>query len=86
MQIRLDELKKLESASLRGTHPQEEDEAVELIIKSRKPDYVPSGVAVRARIDSHLFTAEALASVLTQLEEDPEVVSVAFGKRLRTIG
>jgi hypothetical protein len=86
MQIRLDQLKKLEAASLPSVPTREADETVELIVKSRKSNYVPPGVAVRARIDPYLFTGEAPASVLSQLEQDPEVVSVSLGKKLRTIG
>jgi len=84
MPIRLDQLKKLEAASLRSSAP-EGDERLELIIKVRKPHYVPPGIAIRARIDPHLFTGEAPASALANLEQDPEVVSVALGKHLRTI-
>jgi hypothetical protein len=86
MQIRLDQLKKLEAASIRSVSAQEAGESVELIVKSKKLDYVPPGVMVRARIDPYLFTGEAPVSVLNQLEEDPEVVSVSLGKKLRTIG
>jgi hypothetical protein len=86
MPIRLDQLTKLEAASLPSAPAQELDELVELIVKSRTPDYVPPGVKVRARIDPHLFTGEAQASVLSELEQDPEVVSLALGKKLRTIG
>jgi hypothetical protein len=33
-----------------------------------------------------ISTASRIQGVLDELEEDPEVVSVALGKKLRTIG
>ena len=86
MPIDLGQLKKLEASSLPASPSREAEAPVELIVKVRKPNYVPLGLTVRARIDPHLFTAEALASMLPQLELDPAVVSVALGKRLRMIG
>ena len=85
MKIRLEDLKKLESSSLPARPTWEEDEAVEVIIKVRKPHYVPADVTVRAQIDPYMFTGAISAGVLTKLDQDPEVISVAVGKKLRVI-
>jgi hypothetical protein len=85
MKIRFEDLKKLESSSLPASPTWEEDESVEVIIKVRKPNYLPPNVTVRAQIDSHIFTGEIPARALTKLDQDPEVISVAVGKKLRVI-
>lgn len=85
MKIQIENLKKLESSSLPASPAREEDETFEAIIKVRKPDYVPPDVKVRAKIDPHMFTVEVAAKELAKLEEDPEVISVALGKKLRVI-
>ncbi len=84
MGIRLDSLKKLESSSI--SHPQSpgEDETVEVIVKVRSKDYQPPHVKVRAQIDPFLFTCRIPAKLLQALEDDPNVVSIALSKRLRT--
>ena len=83
MEIRLDSLKKLESASLSPATTRQEDEAVEVIIKVRKENYAPPGIDIRAQIDPCLFTCRIPAKSLQVLEDDPNVVSVALGKKLR---
>ena len=83
MKIHLQDLKKLESSSLRASPTWEEDESVRIIIKVRKPNYIPSDVTVRARIDPYIFTGEILARELANLDQDPEVISVAVEKKLR---
>jgi hypothetical protein len=85
MKIHLGDLKKLESSSLPARPIWEEDETVEVIIKVRKPHYVPSDVTVRAQIDPYMFTGAIPAGSLTKLDQDPEVMSVAVGKTLRII-
>ena len=83
MDIRLDSLKKLESASVSGAEPPKEDEVVEVIVKVRTKDYTPPSVEVRAQIDPFLFTCKIPAKSLQLLEDDPNVVSVALSKKLR---
>jgi len=85
MKIRIEDLKKLESSSLPASPTWEEDESVEVIIKVRKPNYLPSDVTVRAQIDPYMFTSKIPARTLTKLDQDPEVISVAVGKKLRVI-
>ena len=85
MKIRIEDLKKLESSSLPASPSWEEDESVEVIIKVRKPNYLPSDVTVRAQIDPYMFTGKIPARILTKLDQDPEVISVAMGKKLRVI-
>jgi hypothetical protein len=79
MTIRISDLKPAdpEKAAPTGTVP--------VIIKVRKPNYVPPAATVRARIDEHLFTADIPADKLPQVERDPRVVSVAANKKLRII-
>lgn len=82
MAIRLDQLKKLEAASLRLDPVRHDSEEVELIVRVREPNYVPPALTVRARIDSCLFTCRVAAKVLVDLEHDPHVVSVSISKKL----
>ena len=85
MEIRLDQLKKLESSSLSTPLTRSEKDVLEVIVKVRKEDYTPKGIQVRAQIDPCLFTCEIPAKTLESLEQDPDVVSIAIGKRLRVI-
>ena len=85
MKIRFEDLKKLESSSLPASPTLEEDESVEVIIKVRKPHYLPPDVIVRAQIDPYMFTGKIFAKALPRLDQDPEVISVAVGKKLRVI-
>ena len=81
MEINLDDLKKLESSSVTPTLAIEEG-FVEAIIKVNQPNYVPKNVNVRAQIDPQIFTCEISAKQLTDLENDPQVVSIAVSKKL----
>jgi hypothetical protein len=58
---------------------------VQVILKVRKAGYVPPAVKLRARIDEHIFTADVPAEELSQLERNPEVVSVAANRKLQII-
>jgi hypothetical protein len=58
---------------------------VEMIVKVKEKNYVPSGVKVRSRIDPMMFTCEAPAETLERLEDDPKVTSVAVSRPLRII-
>jgi hypothetical protein len=84
MEIRLDSLKKLESSSISQARGPESDEAVEVIVKVRTENYTPPNVEVRAQIDACLFTCSIPAKTLQTLEDDPNVVSIALSKKLRT--
>lgn len=83
--IRLDDLKKLELASVPAQSTLRGEDPVVAIIKVRRADYVPSGVRVRARIDPHLFTAAFPASELARLEADSNVAAISVSKRLNQI-
>ena len=61
-------------------------DAVEVIVKVHEPNYVPSGVTVRAQISPVLFTTVVPGADLKSLEEDPGVHSVSVSQKLRTIG
>ena len=61
-------------------------DAVEVIVKVHEPNYVPSGVTVRAQISPVLFTSVVPGADLKKLEEDPGVHSVSVSQTLRTIG
>jgi hypothetical protein len=66
--------------------PSDDATPVELIVKVHEPNYVPSGVTVRAQISPVLFTCVVPGSELRKLEADPGVHSISVGQRLRTIG
>ena len=83
MQIKLDDLKKVESSTLTTLALIAQD-AVEAIIKVKSAGYVPANVRVRARIDSHLFTCDLGKHELEALQSDPKVVSVSINKKLKS--
>jgi len=56
-----------------------------VIVKVRKPGYVPEGFQVRSRIDDIIFTAEASEAALAAAEDDPEVESVERGRPLHPL-
>jgi hypothetical protein len=58
---------------------------VEAIVKVNQEGYVPSGVKLRAWIDGTMLTGEASSDILSALENDPKVESVAVSRRLRVI-
>ena len=60
------------------------DQVVRAIVKVNRPDYVPEGCEVRARVDATMFTAEFPAKRLDAIQADPAVVSVALAKPLRS--
>ena len=61
------------------------DELVEAVFKVDKADYVPEGVRVRSRINATIFTGELQSSVLEQIEDDANVVSISLSRKLRLI-
>jgi hypothetical protein len=81
--MKLDDLRKLEHASQPHTNSLPDDVIVSAIVKVRQPQYVPSGMTVRSRIDETMFTASCRADVLRHLEQDPLVESVALSQQLR---
>jgi hypothetical protein len=83
--MNLDDLRKLELTSQPGTDAIPDDEPVSAIVKVREPNYVPSGVTVRSRIDETMFTTSCRAGQLRALESDPRVESVALAKRLPNV-
>lgn len=83
--MKLDDLKKLEHTSQPRAASLPDDEQVSAIVKVRQPHYVPEGVTVRSRIDETMFTGSFRADRLGQLEQDPDVESVALSKRLRLV-
>lgn len=88
MPISLDELQKLESSSVTEAALQQysEDDTLTAIVKVNKPNYVPSDVKLRARVDEQMFTGEFAAKYLEKINSDPYVQSVALRKKLRQIG
>ncbi|MEC4811755.1 MAG: hypothetical protein SAK29_00475 [Scytonema sp. PMC 1069.18] len=54
-------------------------------IKVARPGYVPEGVEVRAHISPEIFTANIPDSMLHQLQDDPEVVSIQTAGHLRSL-
>ncbi len=58
------------------------DQRLEMIVKVNVAGYVPSGVRLRARIDDMLFTCEAPADRLHELEADPRIDSVSVSRPL----
>lgn len=59
------------------------DADIEVIVKVHKPNYVPRGLKVRARITERMFTASVRQDGLQDLEDDEGVKSVAAGRPLR---
>jgi len=88
MPISLDELQKLESSSVTEAALQNysDDDTITAIVKVKKPNYVPKGVKLRARVDARMFTGEFAAKYLQRINSDPHVQSVALRKKLRQIG
>ncbi|ONI84830.1 hypothetical protein ALI22I_30560 [Saccharothrix sp. ALI-22-I] len=62
--------------------PQRASAPRRVIVKVRKPGYVPPGFTVRKRIDDTLFTAEAAESALAAAADDPDVHFVEGSRRL----
>jgi len=58
-------------------------EHVHALLQVTIPNYVPPGVSVRSRIDSHLFTCSFLGDLLSQLEKDPVVQTIALSQPIR---
>ncbi len=81
-----DSPKKLGKLTVSDTEPRpESDETVEAIFKVRQPDYVPSVVTLRARIDATMFTGTLPARDLEVVRADPKLESVEVSKRLRIV-
>jgi hypothetical protein len=55
---------------------------IPVIVKVRRPDYVPPGFELHTRIDATLFTARADRQALDAADADPEVVSIAPSRPL----
>ncbi|WP_448624377.1 hypothetical protein [Geodermatophilus sp. URMC 64] len=53
-----------------------------VIVKVRKPGYVPEGFALRTRVDDLMFTADAGEADLASAAADPDVESVEQGRPL----
>jgi hypothetical protein len=54
-----------------------------VIVKVRRPHYVPDGFDVRTRVDDVLFTANASPEALAAAGADPEVESISAPRSLR---
>ena len=80
--INLDDLKKVESSSVRLA---DGEGLVEAIVKVNQPNYLPKNVKLRAQIGPQIFTCEISADQLSNLENDPQVVSIAVSKKLHVI-
>ena len=57
---------------------------VTAIVKVRTPSYRPPGIKVRGSISDTIFTAEFPAEILSALEDDPQVESVAISRALQS--
>jgi hypothetical protein len=84
MGISLDNLEKIE---LTGTTSSSIDQAdiLTAILRVKQPDYVPTGVTLRARIDENMFTGSFKAEDLKDIESDENVLSIAISRRLHRI-
>lgn len=54
-----------------------------VIVKVRRPNYVPAGFDVRTRVDDVLFTASASPEALAAAGADPEVESISAPRSVR---
>ncbi|HYI64734.1 MAG TPA: hypothetical protein VEW71_07605 [Allosphingosinicella sp.] len=64
---------------------QTDEGAVRAIFKVNAEGYVPKGVTVRSKIDETMFTGEFDTRLLSKLDRDSNVESVAVSRRLRII-
>jgi hypothetical protein len=55
---------------------------VTAVVRVTRPDYVPPGVTLRARISEHLFTCDVDRGVLDRLRRDPLVASIGRARRV----
>lgn len=85
MTISLDDLKKVELAGSTKSSPLAPGETVTAIFRVNQPDYVPSKVHVRARVDSNIFTGSFVAADLNEIESDAQVESIAISRPLKLI-
>ena len=76
---------KLELSGTKRGVERRPDELVEAIFKVNQAGYVPTGVRVRSRVNSTMFTGELQSVVLEQIEDDTHVISVSLSKKLRLI-
>jgi hypothetical protein len=70
---------------VQGVPKEETLGSLEMIVTVKESNCVPSGMKVRSRVDPTMFTAEAPADMLSRLEDDPKVTSVAVSRPLRII-
>lgn len=82
---KLSDLGKVESVPASALDSLESQGVVTAMIHVTESNYVPPQVRVRARIDPTLFTADFPADVLTALERDPKVDSIAPPRRQQLI-
>lgn len=59
-----------------------EGERVVILMKMHEGHEPPADIDVRTRISQHIFSAEASASDLLRLEEDPTVLAFTVSQRL----
>lgn len=62
----------------------DQNDLITATIKVARPGYIPHGVEVRAQIGPEIFTANIHYSVLQQLLDDPEVISIQPTSHLRS--
>jgi hypothetical protein len=62
----------------------EQKKLITATIKVARPGYVPEGVELRAHISPEIFTANIPDSMVDQLQDDPDVVSIQTAGHLRS--
>ena len=62
----------------------DQNDLITATIKVALPGYIPHRVEVRAQISPEIFTANIHYSVLQQLQDDPEVISIQPTSNLRS--
>lgn len=81
MDIDLKNLRKVEGTSIRKPSL-DADAMLKGILKVKKADYVPVGVTIRTKIDSHIYTIDLPAGLLETLEKDKQVSSISVERNL----
>ena len=61
------------------------NEKISLIVKVKKPGYVPEGFNVRTRISEYLFTADSYPSMLHIHEHNRNIESISPSARSQMI-
>lgn len=83
--LSLSELHNLEHSPVILNQPTKPSQLLDVIFRVNKANYVPPGVAVRARIDAMVFTGTILAKDLEVIASDPNVRSIGPPKPMQII-